>query len=70
MDNPFFIRCCDKNDNDVGFVTRDKTVTEDESKIKYFGSEEEAENFVKLMYDVYREDNEIHHLGYEFYVDR
>ena len=26
---------------------------------KYFGSEKEAEDFAKLMYDVYKEDNEI-----------
>ena len=69
-DKPFFVRCCDKYDNDVGFVTEDKKVTEDESKIKYFDSEEEAENFVKLMYEFYKIDNEIHHLGYEFYVDK
>ena len=69
-DNPFFVRCCDKYDNDVGFVTEDKTVTEDESKIKYFSSEKEAEDFVKLMYEFYKIDNEIYHLGYEFYVDK
>lgn len=61
----FYVRCCDQNDNDVGFVTVDKKISEDESKIKYFDSGEQAEDFANQMYDIYEEDN----LGYEFYVD-
>ena len=69
MANQFYVTCCDENDNDVGFVTEDKKVTENESKIKYFDSEEEAEDFAKQMYDVYKEENEKYNFGYEFYVD-
>lgn len=69
MANQFYVICCDENDNDVGFVTEDKKVTENESKIKYFDSEEEAEDFAKQMYDVYKEENEKYNFGYEFYVD-
>lgn len=65
----FYVTCCDENDNDVGFVTEDKKVTENESKIKYFDSRKEAENFAKLMYDVYKEENEKYNFGYEFYVE-
>ena len=65
----FYVTCCDENDNDVGFVTEDKKVTENESKIKYFDSKKEAENFAKLMYDVYKEENEKYNFGYEFYVE-
>jgi len=65
----FYVTCCDENDNTVGFVTEDKKVTENESKIKYFDSKKEAENFAKLMYDVYKEENEKYNFGYEFYVE-
>ena len=69
LKSSFYVRCCDQNDNDVGFVTVDKKVSEDESKIKYFNTKEQAEDFAKQMYEIYKEDNEQYGIGYEFYVD-